>query len=384
MSVRDSLGRGAWRGACRGDPTWCGGSGGPRSYGRRLAGSPRSVSAMLAVVFFVTVFFVWAFGHPLAWSVIGCLSPRFPWPGSSSPSASACGPRWPPGPGRIAVRFFGRWRVVDLGQVRAVRLGDQGPFGGHSAGSAASVARRFGRCRLRRARWPGGPGSGGGGAGGRTLVFEDVHGGQVEIGVDALDAGLAAVVRDGLAPDAVIDPDAARALGRGSGPDGPDDRRTRAGDGRMSDPMRTELERTGTGDRPPALTLGPMAPDDRSSAERPDASPSRAARDEDPQLRGHRRAHARPGPGHAARRRHDRRRLGQAPGRAWRRRGTRSRRATCRSTGWPSGPRKACARPAGSRSSSSPSPSPTASRWATRACGPRSCRGRSSPTRSRR
>jgi hypothetical protein len=40
---------------------------------------------------------------------------------------------------------------------------------------------------------------------------------MVEIGVDALDAGLAAVVREGLASDAEVDPDAARALGRGSG-----------------------------------------------------------------------------------------------------------------------------------------------------------------------
>jgi hypothetical protein len=45
-----------------------------------------------------------------------------------------------------------------------------------------------------------------------------VHGQRVVIGVDALDAGLAAMVREGLAPDAVIDADAARALGRGSDP----------------------------------------------------------------------------------------------------------------------------------------------------------------------
>jgi hypothetical protein len=49
-------------------------------------------------------------------------------------------------------------------------------------------------------------------------VFEDDHGGSVRIGIDALDAGLAEVVRDGLPPDADVDPDAARALGRGSEP----------------------------------------------------------------------------------------------------------------------------------------------------------------------
>jgi hypothetical protein len=49
-------------------------------------------------------------------------------------------------------------------------------------------------------------------------VFEDDRGGSVRIGIDALDAGLAEVVRDGLPPDANVDPDAARALGRGSEP----------------------------------------------------------------------------------------------------------------------------------------------------------------------
>ena len=76
-------------------------------------------------------------------------------------------------------------------------------------------------------------------------------------------------------------------------------------------------------------------------------APSHARRDEAAQLRGHRRHGARTGTRHAARRRHDRRRLGQGAGRAWRRAGTRSRRATCRSTGSPSGRRRACAPPAG-------------------------------------
>ena len=43
-------------------------------------------------------------------------------------------------------------------------------------------------------------------------MFEDLQGGRVDIGVDALDGGLAAVVRAGLAPDADVDPGAARAL----------------------------------------------------------------------------------------------------------------------------------------------------------------------------
>jgi hypothetical protein len=196
--------------------------------------------AMLAVVLVITLFFVWAFGHPLAWSIIGCLFALLPLAGLVLTVGVGLRAAVVAGPGRIAVRFFGRWRVVDLGQVRAVRLGDQGPFGGSGGlrgfgtfGSAGGFGgfggfggaggfSAFGG----RSGPGGGPGdAGGGGAGGvagggaRTLVFEDVHGQRVVIGVDALDAGLAAMVRDGLAPDAVIDADAAVALGRGSDPD---------------------------------------------------------------------------------------------------------------------------------------------------------------------
>ena len=169
-------------------------------------------AAMLAVVFLITVFFVWAFGHPVAWSVIGILFALLPLVGLVLAFGVGMRAAVAASPGRIAVRFFGRWRVVDLGQVRAVRLGDGSPFGGFGfrfGGDGPGFGPGFG---------PGAGGGGaGGGAGGRTLVFEDVNGQRVEIGVDALDAGLAAVVRDGLAPDAVIDVDAARALGRGAG-----------------------------------------------------------------------------------------------------------------------------------------------------------------------
>ena len=173
--------------------------------------------ALLAVVFLITVFFVWAFGHPVAWSVIGCLFGALPLAGLVVTIGIGLRAAVAAGPGRIAIRFFGRWRVVDLGQVRAVRLGDQGPFGGMSGFATFGGPGRFGG--------PGGGGFGGGGfggtggMGGRTLVFEDVHGQRVQIGVDALEAGLGAVVREGLAPDVEIDADAARALGRGPGPD---------------------------------------------------------------------------------------------------------------------------------------------------------------------
>lgn len=178
--------------------------------------------AMLGVVAVMTLFFVWAFGHPLAWSVIGCLFAVLPLTGLILTIGVGLRAAVVAGPGRIAVRFFGRWRVVDLGQVRAVRFADGtsmggfGGFGGFGSFGGPGGFSGFGGARF------GGPGGSGGGAGGRALVFEDVHGGRVEIGVDALDAGLAEVVREGLGPDVVIDADAAGALGRSSGPEAPE------------------------------------------------------------------------------------------------------------------------------------------------------------------
>ncbi|HXQ91155.1 MAG TPA: hypothetical protein VN768_06300 [Acidimicrobiales bacterium] len=171
---------------------------------------------MLVVVALFTLFFVWAFGHALAWSVVGCLFAVLPLTGLILSVAVALRAAVAAGPGQVAVRFLGRWRVVNLGDVRVVRFGDQGPlpgfggFGGFPGFGGPAGFPGFG---------PMGPrGSGSGDAGGRTLVFEDVHGRRVDIGVDALDAGLAAVVRQGLAPDAEIEPDAARALGQDSEP----------------------------------------------------------------------------------------------------------------------------------------------------------------------
>ncbi len=194
---------------------------------------------MLAVVAIITLLFVWAFGHPLAWSVIGCLFALLPLAGLVLTVAVGLRAAVVAGPGRVGVRFLGRWRIVDLGQVRVVRLADQSfpGFGGFSrfgaggSGGAIGPGGGIGSGGIGGPRGPGGPGgrsptvweggSEGGGPGGRALVFEDDHGGRVEIGIDALDAGLVEVVREGLAPDAVIDPEAARALGRAAGTGAP-------------------------------------------------------------------------------------------------------------------------------------------------------------------
>ena len=199
-----------------------------------LASIVKACVAMLAVVAIVTGFFVWAFGHPVAWSVIGVLFAALPLAGLvlalgvGLRAATAAGPGW------LAVRFFGRWRVVDLGQVRAVRLVDGGlfpglgggafrafgSFGGPGGGGGGPAA--FGGFGLGGFGRPGaGPGSGGPGGvgpqgGGGSLVFEDPYGGRVQISVDSLE-GLADMVRGGLAPGAVIDVDAARVLERGTG-----------------------------------------------------------------------------------------------------------------------------------------------------------------------
>jgi len=203
---------------------------------------------MLAVVAIITLLFVWAFGHPLAWSVIGCLFALLPLAGLVLTLGVGLRAAVVAGPGRIGVRFLGRWRIVDLGQVRVVRLADEsfpgfggfsrfggGGFGGGGFGGGGfrggGPGGAIGSGRIGGPRGPGDPGgwsptvseggSEGGGPGGRALVFEDDHGGRVEIGIDALDAGLVEVVREGLAPDAVIDPEAARALGRAARTDAP-------------------------------------------------------------------------------------------------------------------------------------------------------------------
>ena len=189
---------------------------------------------MLAVVLVITVFFVWAFGHPVAWSIVGSLFGAAPLAalllalGVAARGAIAAGPGW------VGVRVVTRWRVIDLGQVRVVRLG-----GNQAGGSGSGSTGRFGgpdgfggpnhfggtgnfgdlgglggllmRVGLVGPGRLGPEGDGAGPAG--SIVLEDSSGRRVDIGVDALEGGLADVVRSGLPPDAVVDPGAARALG---------------------------------------------------------------------------------------------------------------------------------------------------------------------------
>lgn len=150
---------------------------------------------VLGVVALVTAAFVAVFGHPVVWSVIGVLFAALPLAGLLLVVSVGLRAAVAAGPGWIGVRVVRRWRVIDLSQVRTVRLADGAGFGG--AGFGGFPGGRFG---------------------GSSVVFEDDSGGRVDIGVDALGSGIAEVVLHGLGPEVDIDPDAARALEQGDDP----------------------------------------------------------------------------------------------------------------------------------------------------------------------
>ena len=162
--------------------------------------------ALLALVALITAVIVAIFGHPLGWSIVASFFAALPIAvlgltiAVGLRAGVAAGPRW------IGVRVLGRWRVVDLDEVSTVRLAGDSAFPGWT-----------------HFRGPYGPGVGGpfggagdrpaiGGAGGDSIVLEDSAGGHVRIGVEALNAGLADVIRHGLAADAHVEPGAAAVL----------------------------------------------------------------------------------------------------------------------------------------------------------------------------
>jgi hypothetical protein len=170
------------------------------------------------VVALITALLVAVSGHPVAWSVIGFLFAALPLTGLllvvgvGLRGAVAAGPGW------VGVRIFRHWRVVDLGEVRAVRLGFDNPFGDFGPFRSVPFGARLGTLGLPPGSDPGhdsasSPGEGPAGPTGHALVLEDASGGRIELEPDALESGLADVVRRGLSPNAAITPDAARALG---------------------------------------------------------------------------------------------------------------------------------------------------------------------------
>lgn len=154
---------------------------------RRFLGSVAKVCAVLVgVCAVVTLLFVAAFGHPLLWSLVGvtfALLPLFALLVVASVhvrGAVVAGRGW------VGVRVLRRWRLVDLGSVRAVRVVPGAPFGPFGARSNS----------------------------GRTVLLEDDEGRSVGLDIDAMDPAFADVVRDGLGSGVAIDAEARAALGR--------------------------------------------------------------------------------------------------------------------------------------------------------------------------
>ena len=142
---------------------------------------------------------------PVAWSVIGALFVAAPLDRARGHRGDrAYELRSRPGRAGSGCRVVRHWRVLDLDQVRTVRL-DDGGLGGFGFGFAGGFG--FG----------GGGGFGAGRFTGRSVVLEDAFGGRVDIGLDALDAGISEVLRHGLAPEVHIDPD----VGPGARPGDP-------------------------------------------------------------------------------------------------------------------------------------------------------------------
>jgi hypothetical protein len=219
--------------------------------------------ALLGVVTLITVLLVWELGHPVALGVIGFFFAVLPLSGLllalgvGLRGAVAAGPRW------IGVRIIGRWRVIDLGDVRAVRLGTETPLGGFGPfGGRTYYAFRGGRWSpatdgVHGHDGPTGPGVGGQAARlGGALVFEDASGHRIDVELDALGSGLADVVRRGLGPGVDIDPGAARALedaGRlGRSSDATDDDRPPPDAYDTGEAHRSPGDARGTGDAQPA------------------------------------------------------------------------------------------------------------------------------------
>jgi hypothetical protein len=141
--------------------------------------------ALLVVVLFTAVL-VAVFGHPLGLSIIGALFAIGPLVGLlvclgvSRRAAVAAGPGW------VGVRFLRRWRVLDLSEVKLVRVSAPRPFAGPLGVPSGEP----------------------------QLLLEDAGGHRLEIGAGALAPGIAETVIEGLGPDAAIDADAAALLER--------------------------------------------------------------------------------------------------------------------------------------------------------------------------
>ena len=151
---------------------------------RLLTRTAAVLAAMVAVLAAIGAALAAAFGHPVVWAVIGFVLGVVPLAGLivvlllGGRAGVAAGPGW------IGLRLLGRWRTLDLGQVRSVRLSDESWLPGGLARGA-----------------------------GHTLLLEGESGDRIPIAVSMLDVGLGDVLRRGLGPGAVIDAEAQQVLG---------------------------------------------------------------------------------------------------------------------------------------------------------------------------
>lgn len=148
-------------------------------------GALASATALVLVVLF-TALLVFAFGHPLGLSIVGALFAAVPLLGLivclgvSRRAAVAAGPGW------VGVRFVRRWRVLDLSEVKVVRVGAPRSFAGPLGVPSGEP----------------------------QLHLEDGEGRMLEIGAGALAPEIAEAVIEGLGPDVSIAPEAAALLER--------------------------------------------------------------------------------------------------------------------------------------------------------------------------
>lgn len=131
----------------------------------------------VAVVAVITWLFVAAFGHPLAWALVGAFFAAAPLALLAATVAVGLRAAVATGPGWVGLRLVGGWRRLDLGRVRTVRSTAGGnPFWGPAA------------------------------VGG--VVLEDADGQRITLAGDLIDGPLGDAVRRSLPHDAVIDVDA--------------------------------------------------------------------------------------------------------------------------------------------------------------------------------
>jgi len=97
---------------------------------RQALGSVARVClALLAVCAVITLLFVAVLGHPLFWSIVGVMFAAVPLAVLLVVASLHARGAVVAGRNRVGVRVLRRWRLIDLGSVRVVRLVPDDPYG---------------------------------------------------------------------------------------------------------------------------------------------------------------------------------------------------------------------------------------------------------------